>query len=101
MAEEPKDLVDRTCRFATDVRAFVDRLPGSLSDREDARQVVRASGSVAANYSEAQDGTRRRESGFRIKVCRKESRESWLWLRLVDVGGDAELAGEHGIKGPR
>jgi hypothetical protein len=36
----------------------------------------------------------RKDFFFRIKICRKESRESGLWLRLMDVGGDAALSVE-------
>ena len=94
MAEDPRDLVERTYRFAAAVRGFVNRLPKSLSNYEDAKQLVRASGSVAANYLEAQEGVSRKDFFFRIKVCRKESRESGLWLRLVDAGGNATLSAE-------
>jgi four helix bundle protein len=94
MADQPRDLVERTFGFALAVRRFVNRLPKKLSNYEDARQVVRSSGSVAANYLEAQEGVSRKDFFFRIKVCRKEARESGLWLRLVDVGDDAASAEE-------
>jgi len=92
--EEPKDSVERTYRFAPAVRGAVNLLPKSLSNFEDAKQVVRAAGSVAANCLEAQEGVSRKDSFFRIKVCREESRESGLWLRLAEIGGDAALAAE-------
>ena len=56
--------------------------------------MVRASGSVAANYLEAQEGLSRKDFFYRIKVCRKESRESGLWLRLLETGSDATLSKE-------
>ena len=74
------------------MRALVNRLPKSVSNFEDARQVVRSSGSVAANYLESQEGLSRKDFFYRIKVCRKEARESALWLRLVDVGVDGQSA---------
>jgi len=83
-----RDLVERTYRFARDVRLFVNRLPRVLSNYEDVRQVVRSSGSVAANYLESQEALSRKDFFYRIKVCRKEARESGLWLRLVDVGSE-------------
>jgi four helix bundle protein len=92
MPEQPRDLVERTFRFATEVRRFVNRLPKLRSNYEDSRQVVRSSGSVAANYIESQEGLSRKDFFYRIKVCRKEARESGLWLRLVDIAGDAMLA---------
>ena len=53
---------------------------------------MRSSGSVAANYIESQEGLSRKDFFYRIKVCRKEARESGLWLRLVDIADDAMLA---------
>ena len=85
MADKPRDLIERTFKFAQSVRRFVNRLPRTLANFEDAKQLVRASGSVAANYLEAQEGLSRKDFFYRIKVCRKESRESGLWLRLLDL----------------
>jgi four helix bundle protein len=92
MTEQPRDLVERTFRFAAEVRRFVNRLPKMLSNYEDSRQVVRSSGSVAANYIESQEGLSGKDFFYRIKVCRKEARESGLWLRLIEIAGDAKLA---------
>jgi len=94
MSEQARNLIERTFKFAAEVRGFVNRLPRTLSNYEDVRQLVRSSGSVAANYLEAQEGLSRKDFFYRIKICRKESRESGLWLRLIDLGGDAKLAVE-------
>ena len=80
-----RDLADRTFVFAKQVRRFVNRVPRSLANDEDVRQLIRSSGSVAGNYLEAQEGVSRKEFCYRIKVCRKEARESGLWLRLIEV----------------
>ena len=76
------------------MRAFVNRLPRSISNYEDIRQLVRSSGSVAANYLEAQEGLSRKDFFYRIKVCRKESCEFGLWVRLVDLGPEANVASD-------
>jgi len=60
-------------------------LPRTAANDEDGRQLVRASGSVGANYIEAKEAVSRKDFAFRIKVCRKESKESRYWLRLVDT----------------
>src|SRR4051812_18990911 len=86
MSASPRDLVKRTFEFAEAVRLLVNRIPRTASNFEDIKQVVRSSGSVAANYLESQEGLSRRDFFYRIKVCRKEARESALWLRLVEVG---------------
>ena len=44
------DLEERTFQFAQKVRDFVKKLPRTLPNNEDARQLVNASGSVGANY---------------------------------------------------
>ncbi len=94
MAEQPRDLVKRTFEFALNVRRFVDQLPKSISNYEDAKQMVRSSGSVAANYLEAQEGLSRKDFFYRIKVCRKEARETGLWLRLINSGASTSLQKE-------
>jgi four helix bundle protein len=66
----------------------VNEVPRSPANFEDTRQLIRSSGSVAANYLEAQEGLSRKDFFYRVKVCRKEARESVLWLRLIDVGSD-------------
>lgn len=87
---QDNDLIDRTFRFAQSSRHFVNAVPRTISNIEDAKQLVRASGSVAANYLEAQEGLSRKDFFYRIKVCRKEARESHLWLRLLAVSPGTE-----------
>ena len=53
---KPKyDLEQRTFQFAKDVRLFVKALPKTTANFEDIKQLVRASGSVGANYNEANE----------------------------------------------
>ena len=54
-SNKPYDLEERTFLFAQRVRAFVRTLPRSISNFEDIKQVVRSSGSVGANYIEANE----------------------------------------------
>ncbi|HOX41482.1 MAG TPA: four helix bundle protein [bacterium] len=81
------DLEDRTLKFAKDVRSFVKLLPKTLGNIEDSKQLIRSSGSVAANYIEANEGLSKKDFLMRIKICRKESKESSLWLKLVETDG--------------
>ena len=85
------DLEDRTLEFAKKVRVFGKKLPKTLANIEDSRQLINASGSVGANYIEANESISKKDFKFRIKICRKESKESRYWLRLVDTEDDAEL----------
>lgn len=84
------DLEDRTRAFAKDCRKFVRSLRKTVENIEDGKQLVRSSGSVAANYIEANEAISRKDFSHRIKICRKESKESNLWLDLCDVQ-DEEL----------
>ena len=83
---KPRDLEDRTYEFAQSVRAFVKELPRTISNSEDVRQLVRASGSVAANRVEADEALSKKDILMRAKICRKEAKESRLFLRLVETG---------------
>ncbi len=46
--------------------------------------MVKASGSVGANYIEANEALGKKDFKMRIKICRKEAKESAYWLRLID-----------------
>jgi four helix bundle protein len=88
------DLEDRTFEFARRVRAFVKKLPRTIANIEDGKQLIRASGSVAANYIEANESLSKKDFVMRIKICRKEAKEDRLWLRLVDAQDSVELEKE-------
>jgi four helix bundle protein len=85
------DLEARTCEFARDVRAFVKTLPRTVANHEDIRQLVRASGSVGANYIEANESLGKKDFVMRIKISRKEAKESRYWLRLVDTSAEQSV----------
>lgn len=89
--KEPFDLEERTFNFARDVRAFVKKLPRTITNIEDIKQVARSSGSIGANYIEAQEYTGVKDRIHRIKISRKEAKESRFWLRLLDVGENAAV----------
>lgn len=77
------DLEERTFQFAKRVRLWIRELPGSIPNQEDIRQLVRASGSVGANYIEANEALSRKDFKMRIKICRKEAKECVFFIRLL------------------
>jgi len=79
------DLEERTLKFAKDIRIFVRKLPKTIANIEDSKQLIRSSGSMGANYIEANEALSKKDFLMRIKICRKESKESRYWLRLLDV----------------
>lgn len=98
MTEIPRqqtyDLEDRTLQFAKCVRTFVKSLPRSISNFEDTKQLVRSSGSVGANYIEANEALSKKDFVMRIKICRKEAKESRYWLDLVELGDNHLISQE-------
>ena len=89
VASKEYDLENRTYLFARECRQLVNKLPKSVSNIEDSKQLVRSSGSVGANYIEANESFSKKDFLYRIKICRKESKESVLWLNLLsDLNSD-------------
>ncbi len=81
---KPYDLRERTLRFAKEVRNYVKNLPKTLSNIEDAKQLIKASGSVGANYIEAEEALSKKDFVMRIKISRKEAKESGYFLELTE-----------------
>jgi four helix bundle protein len=77
------DLEERTYRFAKAVGLYCKTLPISASNREYVKQVLRSSGSVGANYIEANESLSKKDFFMRMKISRKEAKESIYWLRLL------------------
>src|SRR5258708_1726870 len=90
MENKPIDLEERTAQFAENVRRFVRRLPRTVANIEDVKQLVRASGSVPANCIEANEALGNKDRVMKFRISRKEAKECQLWLRLVNVGPDPE-----------
>ncbi len=88
------DLEDRTLRFARNVRAFLKKLSKTPTNIEDGKQLIKASGSVGANYIEANEALSKKDFIMRIKICRKEAKESRYWLKLIDTNSEMELENE-------
>ena len=80
------DLKKRTTLFGKNVRAFARSIPISIINADDIKQLLRSSGSVGANYREADEAVSRRDFANIIKICRKESKESCHWLELLSDG---------------
>ena len=85
------DLEERTLKFARSVREFVRLLPKDICNVEDSKQLTRSSGSVGANYIEANEALSKKDFRMRIKISRKEAKESRFWLNLVDTRESQKL----------
>ena len=82
--QPPFDLEERTYEFALRVRLFLRERQWLPIGWTDVKQLLRSSGTVAANYVESQEAISDRDFVYRVRICRKETRESMLWLRLLD-----------------
>jgi four helix bundle protein len=79
------NLEEKTFEFAKNVRFFIKKIPKTISNIEDAKQLTRSSGSVGANYIEANESLSKKDFLMRAKISRKEAKESKYWLKLIDT----------------
>lgn len=89
------DLEERTFRFAKDVYLLCKKVKNKYITYEYINQVIRSSSSIGSNYREANDALGKKDFTFRIRISRKEAKESTYFLRLMrdveDTGLDSEL----------
>jgi len=78
------DLAERTLSFAQKVISYVNNLPKTISNIEVGKQLIRSAGSVGANYIEAEESLSKKDFAMRIKISRKETKESKYWLSLSE-----------------
>lgn len=78
------DLEERTFEFAKACRQYIKTLPKTTQTIEDGRQLIRSSGSIAANYIEANEALSKKDFMLRIKIAKKETKETVLWLKLIN-----------------
>ena len=81
--KKPYDLEERTARFGEAIIAFAKRIPVTPVTMRVIPQLVAAGTSVGANYSEADDAESKKDFRHKIGICRKESRETKHWLRML------------------
>lgn len=84
-------LEERCFIFAKNVRAFTRRLKQDIENVQDIKQLTRASGSVGANYIEANEHLGPGDLIYRLRVSRKEAKESMQFLGLCETFDDEEL----------
>ena len=84
--KKPKyDLEDRALKFAKQVIALTKNLQKTISNIEISKQLIRSAGSVGANYIEANEGLGKKDFRYRVKISRKEAKESRYWLQLLSI----------------
>ena len=78
-----KELEDRFQNYAKAVRDYCTRLKWDVINKEYIRQLIRSNGSISANYIEASDDLGPADERMKIKLSRREAKETIMWLDLV------------------
>jgi len=86
-----QELGNRFFNYARNVRDFCVLLKHSVINIEYIRQLIRASGSVGANYIEASDDLGMADERMKIKIARREAKGSVYWLGLILTYDNADL----------
>ena len=94
MQDKKYDLEARTERFSLRVRNFCLKLKKDTINLEYIKQLVKAAGSVPANYIEANESLGDQVKKMHIKISRKEAKETGLWLKHVLAYGNDEIEKE-------
>ena len=82
------DLESRCFKFTLAVRDYIKPLPKSLTNKEFCRQLIRSAGSVGANYIEANEALSKKDFLFRVKIAKKDAKETRYWLLLTEPEED-------------
>lgn len=77
------DLEERTAKFGEEIIKFAKKIPVNEVTRPLIGQLVRAGTSIGANYCEADDAYSKKDFIHKIGICKKESRETKHWLRMI------------------
>lgn len=77
------DLQERTAKFGESIIEFAKIIPRDVITLVLVRQLVRSGTSVGANYCEADCAESRKDFEHKIGICKKESKETKHWLRMI------------------
>lgn len=77
------NLEERTARFGEMVIDFAKKIPKNAITLPLIGQFVRAGTSVGANYCEADCAESKKDFIHKMGICRKESKESKYWVRMI------------------
>ena len=90
MAKEIRrfDLEERTLKFSQKIFSLIKSADKSFANNEICKQLMRAAGSIGANYIEANEALSKKDFLYRVKICKKESKEARYWLNIVFIEND-------------
>lgn len=77
------DLEERTARFAEKIIDLCKKVPKNVVTIPIISQLVKSGTSIGANYCEANGASSKRDFKNKIFICKKESKETKYWLRVL------------------
>ena len=77
------DLEDRTLKFGKRIIKLAKALIRNPVNWTLTSQVIRSGTSIGANYREANETSTKKDFLFRMRICRKETKETIYWLQLI------------------
>jgi four helix bundle protein len=88
------DLEERLLGFTANIVRLADSLPNTKAGNHIAGQLLRCGTSPLANHAEVEAAESRKDFLHKLRICLKELRETWRWLRLIgrlELTEDREL----------
>jgi four helix bundle protein len=82
-ASKKYDLEERLLEFTANLATLVDALPNTKAGNHIADQLLRCATSPLANHGEVEAAESRKDFLHKLRICLKELRETWRWLRLI------------------
>lgn len=76
-------LLRRTFKFAEDILGLTQNLPKNIGNKPLIIQLIKAGTSIGANYREACEAESAKDFVHKIRISKKEARESDYWLKLL------------------
>jgi len=91
------DLEERLLNFTASIVRLADSLPNTKAGNHIAGQLLRCGTSPLANHGEVEAAESRKDFLHKLRICLKELRETWRWLRLI---GRLELISDRQLRAP-
>lgn len=82
---KPFDLEERTAIFGEDIIKFIKSIKQTTLNNSILSQLIRSATSIGANYCEADGAESKKDFQHKIGICKKESKETKHWLRMLSI----------------
>ena len=83
MIKKKYDLEERLLEYAAKIIKLVEQLPNTKAGHHVASQLLKSGTSPYPNHGEAQAAESTRDFIHKLRICLKELRESYRWLKLI------------------